>query len=126
MALPRQTTTAASVHHLPGPRPIPGLTDISGLCDILLDRIPELAGECHSERDMEAVCDLEARTLLGLANARAANLDEIALKVCALIVRLGANTAEAEIPEGDAALLCSVLRDLVLLGRAAPRAAAAA
>lgn len=115
---------SASVHRFSPRHPIPGLTDIAGLCEILLDRIPELAGECRDDRAMDAVCELEERTLHRLADTPAAGLGDVVLKVSALAARLASEGADNELPGGEAALLRSVLRDLVLITEAAPRAAA--
>ena len=95
--------------------PIPGLTDIAGLADILLSRLPELADECRSDPQLDAVCELEARTLRHLADATAASPSDLVLKAGVLVARLVADRPEVEIPDGEAALLRSLLRDLTFL-----------
>ena len=95
--------------------PIPGLTDIAGLADILLSRLPELADECRSDPQLDAVCELEARTLRELAEATATSFSDLVLKTGVLVARLVADSAEMEIPDGEAALLRAVLRDLTFL-----------
>jgi hypothetical protein len=101
--------------------PIPGLTDIAGLADILLSRLPELADECSSDPQLDAVCELEARTLRHLAGTTATSPSDLVLKVGVLIARLVADSAEVEIPDGEAALLRSLLRDLTVLTDVAAR-----
>ena len=96
--------------------PIPGLTDIAGLADILLSRLPELADECSIDPQLDAVCELEARTLRQLAGATATSVSDLVLKTGVLVARLVADSAEVEIPDGEAALLRSLLRDLTSLG----------
>jgi hypothetical protein len=92
--------------------PIPGLTDIAGYADVLLGRIPELVGECISDRQMDAICELELRTLHSLADATAACPLDLAVKAKVLVARLVDDSAEVELPDGEAALLRSLLRDL--------------
>ncbi|MBK1657791.1 hypothetical protein [Paracraurococcus ruber] len=95
-----------------GPDTIPGLTDIAGLSQALLEHIPELAAECVTDLALDALCDLEVRTMRDLATAAATTPGEIARKVGVLVARLVDDGAEVELPDGEAALLRSVLRDL--------------
>ena len=95
--------------------PIPGLTDIAGHADILLNRLPELADECRVDPQLDAICELEARTLRELAEATATSFPDLVLKTGVLVARLVADSAEMEIPDGEAALLRSLLRDLTFL-----------
>jgi hypothetical protein len=101
--------------------PIPGLTDIAGLAEILLSRIPELADECISDPHIAAICELEACTLRHLADATATCLPDFVLKAEVLVARLVTDSAEVQILDGEAALLRSLLRDLSSLADAMSR-----
>ena len=103
---------------------IPGLTDIAGLADVLLGRIPELVDECVGDQQMDAICELEARTLHRLAATAATCPSDLVLKAEVLVARLVDDSAEGEIPDGEAALLRSLLRDLSRLADTTPRSAA--
>ena len=103
--------------------PIPGLTDIAGLADILLNRLPELADECSVDPQLDAICELEARTLRELAEATATSFSDLVLKTGVLVARLVADSAEVEIPDGEAALLRSLLRDLTFFADVKTRGA---
>jgi hypothetical protein len=93
---------------------IPGLTDVAGLCGAL-DQFPDLARECADDVEMDALCELEERTLLALAAARSCTLRDAVRKAEVLVDRL----VDMELLGAEAALLRSLLRDLRALDRAA-------
>jgi hypothetical protein len=93
---------------------IPGLTDVAGLCGAL-DQFPDLARECADDAEMDALCELEERTLLALTAARSGTLRDAVRKAEVLVDRL----VDMELLSAEAAVVRSLLRDLCALDRAA-------
>jgi hypothetical protein len=107
-----------STAHLPIAA-VPGLTDIAGLCGALA-QIPDLAGECADDDEMNALCEVEERTMRALAAARTGTIRDLVRKAEVLVDRLAADGADAELLGAEAALLRSMLRDLRAFERTTP------